>query len=223
MEKWTDESTEEAINLLKEGKSYSDIAIHLNKSYSSVRSKLFKFDIKFSDYGEYEKNRVKHCLECGKEIYGYKKFCDNSCAASYNNKHRIVKEIKICINCGKIILSKNAKKYCCKKCQFDYKKKILIEKWKNGETNGISSSIGDIARYIRKYIFEKYDNKCARCGWHEINPYTNKIPLQVEHIDGNYANNKEENLILLCPSCHSLTPTYGARNKGNGRPRYKKK
>ena len=42
----------------------------------------------------------------------------------------------------------------------------------------------------------------------------------MEHIDENYAN-KEENLILLCPSCHSLTPTYGARNKGKGRPRYK--
>lgn len=25
------------------------------------------------------------------------------------------------------------------------------------------------------------------------------------------------NLILLCPNCHSLTPTYKALNKGNGR------
>ena len=27
----------------------------------------------------------------------------------------------------------------------------------------------------------------------------------------------EGNLELLCPSCHSLTPSYGGRNKGNGR------
>ena len=26
-----------------------------------------------------------------------------------------------------------------------------------------------------------------------------------------------ENLKILCPNCHSLTPTFGALNKGNGR------
>ena len=30
------------------------------------------------------------------------------------------------------------------------------------------------------------------------------------HIDG---NNEESNLQLLCPNCHSLTPTFGALNK----------
>jgi hypothetical protein len=30
-------------------------------------------------------------------------------------------------------------------------------------------------------------------------------------------NNKEENLILLCPNCHSLTSTFGSLNIGNGR------
>jgi 5-methylcytosine-specific restriction endonuclease McrA len=41
--------------------------------------------------------------------------------------------------------------------------------------------------------------------------------LQLEHKDGNSENNKPENLCLLCPNCHSQTPTYGAKNKGNGR------
>jgi len=41
--------------------------------------------------------------------------------------------------------------------------------------------------------------------------------LQIHHIDGNYLNSSEENLILLCPSCHSLTETYGSKNKGHGR------
>ena len=36
-------------------------------------------------------------------------------------------------------------------------------------------------------------------------------------VDGNYTNNKEENLTLLCPNCHSLTKTYKGANKGNGR------
>jgi 5-methylcytosine-specific restriction endonuclease McrA len=30
-------------------------------------------------------------------------------------------------------------------------------------------------------------------------------------------NHNEKNLNLLCPNCHSLTPTYGSLNKGNGR------
>ena len=63
----------------------------------------------------------------------------------------------------------------------------------------------------------KFDNKCSNCGWNEINIYTNNIPLEVEHIDGNSKNNKEENLTLLCPNCHSLTETYKGANRGNGR------
>ena len=63
----------------------------------------------------------------------------------------------------------------------------------------------------------KYNNKCSRCGWGEINPYTNNIPLEVEHIDGNFMNNNEENLTLLCPNCHSLTSTYKGANAEKGR------
>ena len=74
-----------------------------------------------------------------------------------------------------------------------------------------------ISSYIKKYIFEKYDNKCALCGWGKIN-----IPLEIEHIDGNYKNNNEENLTLLCPNCHSLTSTYKGANLNHGRSSRKK-
>lgn len=65
-----------------------------------------------------------------------------------------------------------------------------------------------ISRHIRKYLFDLHDSKCQQCGWGEINPYTNNIPLEVEHCDGDSQNNKIENLKLLCPNCHSLTETY---------------
>lgn len=45
-----------------------------------------------------------------------------------------------------------------------------------------------ISSYIKTYLFNKYNNKCARCGWGEFNKYTNKIPLEIEHIYGNYKN-----------------------------------
>ena len=78
-----------------------------------------------------------------------------------------------------------------------------------------------VSNYVRKYLYEKYDSKCALCGWNKKNNYTNIIPLEIEHKDGNYLNNSEENLILLCPNCHSLTSTYKGANK-NGRKSRKK-
>lgn len=82
-------------------------------------------------------------------------------------------------------------------------------KWtKKGKLGGLSS-------YIRRYLFEKYNYKCAKCDWAKINPYSNTIPLEIEHIDGNSQNNSENNLVLLCPNCHSLTSTYRGLNKGN--------
>lgn len=100
-----------------------------------------------------------------------------------------------------------------------YKK--YIENWKKGDKDGIRGEY-QISMYIKTYLFRKYENKCARCGWGERNTYTNTIPLEIEHIDGNYKNNKEENLILLCPNCHSLTPTYKGANLNHGRKSRKK-
>lgn len=63
------------------------------------------------------------------------------------------------------------------------------------------------------YLKEKYNNSCQICGWNKVNPFTGLVPLQIHHIDGDCLNNKEENLQLLCPNCHSLTDNYGSRNK----------
>ena len=123
-----------------------------------------------------------------------------------------------CLNCGKLISQK--KKFCNNKCQKEYQYLNYINKWKKGEVNGLRG-IYKTSSYIKKYLFIKYNNKCARCGWGEINPYTGNIPLEIEHIDGNYLNNKEDNLTLLCPNCHSLTSTYKGANK-NGRKSRKK-
>src|SRR3954465_10806923 len=82
-----------------------------------------------------------------------------------------------------------------------------IEKWKNGEVTGTRGHTGT-SHHIMRYIWIKYEGKCARCGWDKVNPFTDKTPLEVDHVDGSWDNNSEENLILLCPNCHSLTNTY---------------
>ncbi|WP_326590331.1 HNH endonuclease signature motif containing protein [Streptomyces sp. NBC_01294] len=40
------------------------------------------------------------------------------------------------------------------------------------------------------------------------------LPLEVDHIDGDWRNNRPENLRPLCPNCHSTTDTYRGRAKG---------
>ena len=178
-------------------------------------------------YDDYLKSPNK-CRFCGKEIlpkegqrlYDVKRknFCDHSCSASYNNSLR--NPGHYCLNCGKEIDCE--KKFCNHKCHSDYKHNQYIKEWKEGLQTGI---IGDyqISTHIRKYLFDKYDSKCCKCGWHEVNPTTQLIPLQIHHIDGNAENNNEDNLELLCPNCHALTPNFGNSNKGNGRSkRYKK-
>ena len=124
-----------------------------------------------------------------------------------------------CVNCGKVI--SNKKKFCNLSCQKEYQYKEYIKKWKKREVDGLRGEY-QISMHIKTYIFKKYNNKCARCVWGEKNIYTNKIPLEIEHIDGDYRNNKEENLILLCPNCHSLTPTYKGANLNHGRKSRKK-
>ena len=121
-----------------------------------------------------------------------------------------------CLNCS---TETHNPKYCCRKCQKEYEQKAWIEKWLSGEISGFyeTNHWGDVPYRIRTYLFKKYNNRCSKCGCSEINPFTNKIPLEVEHIDGNYKNNRPENLTLLCPNCHSLTETYRGRNKGKGR------
>lgn len=180
------------------------------------------------------KNKQNFCLCCGKEITGRnkntKKFCNSSCAATYNNKLRpkkqkenkkVKKEKRFCINCGNT-LKNHQKNFCRLCCSIDYRYNEYIKRWKNGEETGLKGEYG-ISNNIRRYLKEKYNNKCQLCGWGEINTFTGKVPLEVHHIDGDYTNNKEENLQLLCPNCHSLTETFKNSNKNGrkGRSKYK--
>lgn len=170
---------------------------------------------------EQTKRKLKNCIVCGKELEKSQvKFCSHSCSAKYNNTKR-KKKILYCKYCGKE-LEKNQKEYCSITCKNNAYYTKYIEDWKNGNENGLKGEYG-ISKYIRRYLFEKNDCKCEVCGWGEKNEFTDKIPLEVHHKDGNYKNNKEENLQLLCPNCHSLTETYKSHNKSGRKNRTKYK
>lgn len=122
---------------------------------------------------------------------------------------------KPCLNCGKDP-ARSYYKYCSNACQIEYQHKSYIEKWKKGQIHGLQS-LGIVSVYVKKYLRNKYNNKCCLCGWSEINKKTGQVPLVADHIDGNWRNNIESNLRLICPNCDSLTSTYAGLNRGNGR------
>ena len=122
---------------------------------------------------------------------------------------------KTCLNCGNE-LARQAYTYCSNMCQRSFEYLEYIKKWKSGDVSGLQG-IGIVSRNIKKYLREKYGNKCVMCGWSKININTGLIPLVADHIDGNWKNNIENNLRLLCPNCDSLTSTYAGLNRGKGR------
>lgn len=114
-----------------------------------------------------------------------------------------------CLCCGK----KNpfrgysyANKYCDNRCQREHEYRVAIENWETSPPG---------KNRIKRFLTEKFGKKCSVCGIDSWNG--RELVLELEHIDGNSENNSKENLCLICPNCHSQTPTYKARNKGNGR------
>lgn len=59
---------------------------------------------------------------------------------------------------------------------------------------------------IKKRLISERGHHCERCKrtiWFDI-----PITLEVDHTDGNTDNNDYSNLMLMCPNCHSQTPTW---------------
>lgn len=81
--------------------------------------------------------------------------------------------------------------------------RILLTSW---------NELGEKA--MRTRVLAEQGGLCAEC----TNPQTwNSKPLKFhyDHIDGKKAteyDNRRENVRMICPNCHSQTPTYTAKN-----------
>lgn len=119
-----------------------------------------------------------------------------------------------CANgCGRRIKRQRAA-YCSQRCQVDRYHNRLIAQWRAGELPPRHY----FNRIVRRHIIEAAGEQCEYCGWRERNPFTGRIPLEIEHVDGNWKNNLPPNIRVLCPNCHALTATFRGANRGRGRP-----
>lgn len=120
-----------------------------------------------------------------------------------------------CSNCGRETQLPGYK-YCNNKCQATYQYKKYIKRWLQGLESGLQGH-GVVSRYVKRYLREKFNNQCCICGWAEVNIVTGQVPLVADHIDGNWQNNTDSNLRLICPNCDAISATYAGLNRGKGR------
>jgi len=62
----------------------------------------------------------------------------------------------------------------------------------------------------RLFIAKLKPEYCEQCRWAEKTT-DGFLPLELDHINGNRHDNRLENLRVLCPNCHSLTPNHRGR------------
>ena len=191
------------IELRLGGKSYKEIELELGCARSTISYHCKRLNLNTPIYKKINRDNIEINSSKGK----YEKVCFE-CSLEFNTRF-------------------DSQIYCSRSCSAIHKSKTnyneFINKWKIGLVSGGKGELlghGCVSNHVRKYIFNKYDSKCSECGWGEVNNFTNTIPLEIEHIDGNSMNHVEENLTLLCPNCHSLTAGHST-SKGNGRRYYR--
>lgn len=124
---------------------------------------------------------------------------------------------RICLYCGKDIINKNNIKFCDNQCHASYEH---IKKYRDFIENNDKYCYGSYTpKNFKDFFLEEQQNKCAIYG---CEPIHNGKPLVfvLDHIDGDAANNKRDNLRLICPNCDSQLETFKSKNKKSSRRNY---
>lgn len=158
--------------------------------------------------------RAHPCESCGRTTIN-DRYCSRSCAATVNNARQPKRKSAtprvvprgVCRVCGKSTHSLS-RQYCSSECLSMSKRPQWYSDWLDGQFNPTRPSGAHPAQRLRQDLLRIRGAKCEQCGWDKLNPVTKQSPIEMDHIDGDRSNNFISNLRLLCPNCHSLTPTY---------------
>lgn len=155
---------------------------------------------------------MNECEHCGKATAN-PRFCSGSCRASVTNRgvRRHPGNQVGCLLCGAQI-ARRRQSYCSLACHRDAEGVRRIQRWLATGVPGHHAFAGA----IRDFILMEQNGGCAICG---MPPEWRGTPLVfvLDHVDGDAANHRRENVRMVCPNCDSQLPTFKARNRGRGR------
>lgn len=220
--KWDDEKIKKLNHLISIGKKYDEIANIFGVSKKSISNKSFKLGLKIISHKKY------YCKNCEQEFYDLikanRKFCSNSCAASFNNSKRNHSD---CTK-EKIRISRIGKKMSQESIE-----KISGKnnpKWKDGssvEKRALKVDGKRKCKYCQKFnILEKKKQTCEECRYSfykiyrpmcefkfDILSYKSEFDLNLVEQYGWYSPTNKGNNILGISKDHMYSVKDGFINK----------
>lgn len=169
--------------------------------------------------------RCPVCQNPAKHVY-----CSLSCSNTdrkRKNADSYYLSPKLCLYCQLPIRyeARHENTFCSRSCRASFcnrsrgsTKKEPARTFCRQETKRQEFALGLVTkrRTLRKLISSLVGPNCSSCGqppsWVGL-----PLTMTVDHLDGDAGNNLPANLRLLCPNCHSQTPTFCGRNLGRGR------
>ena len=173
----------------------------MKNKYGTLKKQIIQLRDKGKSYKE-----IAQLLNCTKSVVAY--HCKNLAinpGTTWTYREDIVRH-KTCVFCDKPLIS-GQMKFCSNQCQGELQVVEMLARFLNGDVSH--------PQMLRKYMKLTSEYKCYICSLSVWNGQD--ITLEIEHKDGNSENNHPDNLEWICPNCHSQTPFYKVRNKGNGR------
>lgn len=174
-------------NYIDHGLSTRKIAKSENKSATTIKYWLKKHGLKTKEKYNYTIDDIKRLVPITRSIA---ELLNNlglkPCGGNYYTIKKILSEELIDTNhwSGQ-----------------SWSKDQQLKNWSNYASSGS----------MRKVLIKERGAKCEQCSithWLGIS-----LALEMHHIDGDRTNNTKDNLVILCPNCHSITDNFKNRKR----------